>query len=514
MGWGEDMSSVKEPTGKPSFFLRLRRFFDPIDLTKGNIVKVLIMFTIPIVLSYLLQQIYTLSDAAICGRTLSAQEVAGVNDTFPLTFIFLQFAFGCTSGFTVVTSNKLGENDKEGVRRSFASQIILCSLLTVVITVLSVVSLRPMLGWIHVTPDNPEVYEAAYTYCFIIFLGIFAQLFYNSICCILRSVGDSLTPLVFLLMSTILNIGLDFLFIMAFGWGVAGAAIATVFAQFVSTVGCFVYTFVRYKDMRLSRKDFKVSAEELAQHLKLGIPLGLQFSVLAVGIVFMMGGIVKFDIMPNGIMVEGAPAQNGFGAATKLNNFLMSPLTALGTAVVSFNAQNLGAGDRVRVKKGTNLSLLLMLAVYVIFAGIGLLMTIDGAYQYLFLSPDKISSESIAYGNLFLYADLPLFFIVGTLIVLRGAMQGIGKSVYTLIAGTAELVARIVISVTLPVLVNGAPINALASKASYFALCYADPGAWTLAALTLVIPYIYYILHGNRASICSVLGRRRKEKHA
>ena len=168
MGWGEDMSSVKEPTEKPSFFLRLRRFFDPIDLTKGNIVKVLIMFTIPIVLSYLLQQIYTLSDAAICGRTLSAQEVAGVNDTFPLTFIFLQFAFGCTSGFTVVTSNKLGENDKEGVRRSFASQIILCSLLTVVITVLSVVSLRPMLGWIHVTPDNPEVYEAAYTYCFII----------------------------------------------------------------------------------------------------------------------------------------------------------------------------------------------------------------------------------------------------------------------------------------------------------------------------------------------------------
>ena len=315
-------------------------------------------------------------------------------------------------------------------------------------------------------------------------------------------------------MSTILNIGLDFLFIMAFGWGVAGAAVATVFAQLVSTVGCFVYTFVRYKDMRLSRKDFKVSAEELVRHLKLGIPLGLQFSVLAVGIVFMMGGIVKFDIMPNGVMVAGAPAQNGFGAATKLNNFLMSPLTALGTAVVSFNAQNLGAGDRVRVKKGTNLSLLLMLAVYVIFAGIGLLMTVNGAYQYLFLSPDKISSESIAYGNLFLYADLPLFFIVGTLIVLRGAMQGIGKSVYTLIAGTAELVARIVISVTLPALVNGAPVDALASKAAYFALCYADPGAWTLAALTLVIPYCYYILRGNREPIFSGLRKRLTKKTA
>lgn len=508
------MSSMNEADTRPSFFLRIRRFFDPIDLTKGSILKVLTVFTVPIILSYLLQQVYTLSDAAICGRTLSAGEVAGVNDTFPLTFIFLQFAFGCTSGFTVLTSGRLGENDRAGVRRSFASQILLCSFLTVILTVLSIAILRPMLNWIHVTPDNPEVYEAAYTYCFIIFLGIFAQLFYNSICCILRSVGDSFTPLVFLFLSTLLNIGLDFLFIVSFGWGVAGAASATVFAQFVSTVGCFVYTFVKYKDMRLSRQDFKVSAGELAGHLKLGIPLGLQFSVLAVGIVFMMGGVVKFDIMPDGIMVAGAPAQNGFGAATKLNNFLMSPLSALGTAIVSFNAQNLGAGERVRIKRGTNLALIMMLVMYVALAGIGLLLTINGAYQYLFLSSEKISTESISYGNLFLYADLPLFFIVGTLIILRSAMQGVGKSVYTLIAGTAELVARIAISLTLPVLVNGAPVDALATKASYFALCYADPGAWTLATLTLVVPYLYYIFHGNSAPISFILWKRRTKKNA
>ena len=491
------MSSVKEPTEKPSFFLRLRRFFDPIDLTKGNIVKVLIMFTIPIVLSYLLQQIYTLSDAAICGRTLSAQEVAGVNDTFPLTFIFLQFAFGCTSGFTVVTSNKLGENDKEGVRRSFASQIILCSLLTVVITVLSVVSLRPMLGWIHVTPDNPEVYEAAYTYCFIIFLGIFAQLFYNSICCILRSVGDSLTPLVFLLMSTILNIGLDFLFIMAFGWGVAGAAIATVFAQFVSTVGCFVYTFVRYKDMRLSRKDFKVSAEELAQHLKLGIPLGLQFSVLAVGIVFMMGGIVKFDIMPNGIMVEGAPAQNGFGAANRLFNLVATPMNALGGAMTSFTAQNLGAGQYDRIRRGTLQALGMVSILAILAAGTGLLLTRGDFCYHVFLSADKVTAEAVRYGNSLLYVDFSMYLFLGFIFVVRNCVQGIGRSGFVLGAGAAELVARITVCLVLPGLFAGGAVSADAPAMAFYALCAADPMAWIAADTVLCIPFFRNILKKN-----------------
>lgn len=198
------------------------QLFQPVDLTQGTCWKTILVFSLPVILSYLLQQIYTISDAAIVGQTLTAQEVAGVNDTSSLVFIFLQFAFGVSAGFCVVTSCHVGAQDDRGVRRSLTTQIVLSAVLTVVLTALALALLNPMLAWINVTPADPEVYHAAYTYCFIIFVGIGAQMFYNFICSFLRSMGDSVTPLIFLLFSTVLNVGLDLLFILKFHWGVAG----------------------------------------------------------------------------------------------------------------------------------------------------------------------------------------------------------------------------------------------------------------------------------------------------
>ena len=199
--------------------------FQPVDLTQGTCWKTILVFSLPIILSYLLQQVYSISDAAIVGQTLTAQEVAGVNDTTSLVFIFLQFAFGVSAGFCVITSCSVGCHDQRGVRRSFATQIILSAALTVLLTAIALLLLNPMLAWLNITPDNQQVYRAAYTYCAVIFAGIGAQLFYNFICSFLRSLGDSVTPLLFLLFSTILNVGLDLLFILSFRWGVAGAAI-------------------------------------------------------------------------------------------------------------------------------------------------------------------------------------------------------------------------------------------------------------------------------------------------
>ena len=192
------------------------QLFQPVDLTQGTCWKTILVFSLPVILSYLLQQIYTISDAAIVGQTLTAQEVAGVNDTSSLVFIFLQFAFGVSAGFCVVTSCHVGAQDDRGVRRSLTTQIVLSAVLTVVLTALALALLNPMLAWINVTPADPEVYHAAYTYCFIIFVGIGAQMFYNFICSFLRSMGDSVTPLIFLLFSTVLNVGLDLLFILKF----------------------------------------------------------------------------------------------------------------------------------------------------------------------------------------------------------------------------------------------------------------------------------------------------------
>lgn len=479
---------------KPSFTDRIKNLFGQIDLTKGSIIKVIVKFTLPIIVSYLLQQLYILSDAAICGQTLSADEVAGVNDTSPLVFIFMQFAFGCTAGFCVVLSSKFGSHDHGGVRKSFATQFILCGIITVVLTLVSVFCIKPMLAWVNVTEQNPVVFEAAYTYCLVIFLGIVAQLFYNFIISILRSIGDSFTPLLFLLISTIMNITLDLLFIKVFKWGVAGAAGATILTQVLCTIACFVYTFVKYKFLRLKKQDFKIAWKDIWAHVKQGIPLGLQFSVLSIGLIVMLSETIKFDLLPDGLMVVGNPAQNGVGAANKLINFAMAPLAALGTAMVSFNAQNLGAGLTERVKKGTNQAILLGFVLTVICSGIGLLLTINAAYQHIFLSADKISEKSIYFGNTFLYIDLSLFFILSMLFVLRNAVQGIGKSGWTLAAGAGELIARVLICTFLPTLVNGGATNAYASNGAYIALCFGDPGAWVFAVAVLLYPYIKHIV--------------------
>ena len=270
----------------------LRSFFQPVDLTQGTCWKTLLVFAFPIIVSYLLQQVYSISDAAIVGQTLTASEVAGVNDTTSLAMIFLQFAFGASAGFCTVTSCFVGARDSAGVRRSMATQIVLSAALTAVLTALALALLDPMLAWINVTPASGEVYRAAYTYCAILFGGIGAQLFYNFICSFLRSMGDSATPLAFLLFSTILNVGLDLLFILSFHWGVAGAAIATVAAQLISTLGCFLYAFLKYPELRLHREDWRITRRDVTRHLIQGIPLGLQFSVLAIGIIVMQLSLI------------------------------------------------------------------------------------------------------------------------------------------------------------------------------------------------------------------------------
>ncbi len=224
--------------------------FQPIDLTEGTCWKTIFLFSIPIIISYLLQQIYTISDAAIVGQTLAADEVAGVNDTSPIAFIFLQFAFGVSAGFCAVTARSVGAHDEAAVRRSLATQIVLSAALTVALTALALVLLNPMLAWINLTPASGEVYRAAFTYCAIIFAGIGAQLFYNFICSFLRSLGDSVTPLLFLLFSTALNVGLDLLFIVTFHWGVAGAAIATGLSQCVGGLFPLIY-FLRPNSSKL-----------------------------------------------------------------------------------------------------------------------------------------------------------------------------------------------------------------------------------------------------------------------
>lgn len=474
----------------------IKNLFKPIDLTKGCIWKVILLFSLPILFSYLFQQIYTIADAAICGQYLSSNEVAGVNNTGNLTFIVLQFAFGCTAGFSVITSNRYGQNDNKGIKESLAMQIKLSLIISVILTIVAVACINPLLNIIGLYASyeetQNEIYNAAYTYLLIIYLGTVFQIFYNLICSFLRSVGDSLTPLIFLVFSTILNIILDILFIASFKMGVAGAAIATVIAQGISMLGCFIFTFIHYKEYRLSLSDFKFDTSFMLKHLKLGLPLAFQFSILCIGLIIMQSVIVKFDSNSLGVVVS-SNAQNGFGAATKLNNFLMCPFNALGTAMLSYCGQNLGANQKNRIRKGVIESFVIMLIEYVLFAGIGLLLTINGAYLYLFYSSDKINADTIRYGNMYLYCDLSLYFILGILFIFRNSLQGIEKTIYPFLAGIGELVGRTLICLTLPNLINGSNITIEASNMSLLGLTFADPLAWLFASCIMAFGAFKYL---------------------
>ena len=435
------------------------------DLTQGKCWRVILLFSLPVILSYLLQQVYSISDAAIVGQTLSAAEVAGVNDTNSLVFIFLQFAFGVSAGFCVITSYYVGMHDERGVRRSLATQLLLSAALTVVLTALALVLLDPMLAWINVTPAHHEVYTAAHTYCAIIFAGIGAQLFYNFICSFLRAMGDSVTPLLFLLFSTVLNVGLDLAFILVFRW------------------------------LRLHREDWRITLMDVKRHLARGIPLGLQFSVLAIGIIVMQGGVVKFD-MRDGVMVSNA-AQNGFGAANRLFNLVATPMNALGGAMTSFTAQNLGAGQYDRIRRGTLQALGMVSILAILAAGTGLLLTRGDFCYHVFLSADKVTPDAVRYGNSLLYVDFSMYLFLGFIFVVRNCVQGIGRSGFVLGAGAAELVARITVCLVLPGLFAGGAVSADAPAMAFYALCAADPMAWIAADTVLCIPFFRNILKKN-----------------
>lgn len=482
---------------------RIKKIFDPVELTSGSIYKSLIAFLIPIVLSMLFQQLYTLTDALIVGQTLSEEEVAGVNSSTPLVFIVLQFGMGCTAGFSVVISEKIGMKDIDAVKKSFFVQIVLSIVISALLTLIGILMIPTMLSWLGISPSLTDLamqkeYDAAYTYLLFIYAGILFQLLYNLIVSVLRALGDSFTPFLFLVGSTILNVGLDLLFILSFGWGVAGSAIATVLSQGVAAIGAIIYGYKKYQCLQIKKSDLKAPFSLYGKHLYNGLPMGFQFSVLEIGIIVMQAAVIAFDFAPDGSMVAGLPAQMGYGTACKIFGLLMTFLNGLGTAVLSFVSQNLGAGKYKRVKQGINASLLIGIVLWAFILIVGLLLTINGSYEYLFLSEEKVTSESIRYGNTYLFVSVPLMIILMVLFIERNALQGLQKPLWPFLSGVGELLARTLVCLFIPALINGGPINSSASSLSYIAVCAADPAAWVLNVLISLPPLIICIRKMNK----------------
>lgn len=462
-----------------------KKLFSPVDLTKGKPMKSLLIFMLPILLSLVFQQIYTISDAAIVGQTLSKAEVAGVNDVYGLFYIVIQFSFGCAAGFSVISSQKAGENDEEGIRKSFAAQILLSAIIAVVLTVVFV-PLVPSLLKVIGLDENNSVFPYAKQYLSIIYIGLFTQVFYNLVVSVLRSIGDSFAPLMFLIGSTILNIGLDFLFIVTFKWGVSGAAIATIIAQFLAAIVSFIYCLKKYAFLRVKLSDFKIGWESCKNHFRLGLPLAMQYSIIAIGLIILEKAIIRFDI-PTGV----EDAQVGYGAGVKFNDFMMTPLIALGTAVLSYHGQNYGARDSERIRIGFKDSMILMLIMYVVFGGIAALCSINGAFTHIFLSESSINDRVLFYAKTYQLVDASCYFLLGSLMVFRSTLQGFQKPIYPFLSGTAELIGRAVIAEFMPRLID--PSNPVSDKA-YIGVVFSDSMAWLLSIVVMGYGIYKYII--------------------
>ncbi len=477
---------------------KFRSLFDPIDLTKGNIWKDIFVFSLPIMLSTLLQKIYSLIDTIICGQTLNDAAVAAVTNTTTIVFLVLQFSIGCASGFSVVLSKKIGQHSIEGARRSIWTQIVLSIIITIILSVLGCLLLDYLLAWIGIYPSSTDQYmqaeyEAAKTYLLIIIGTSFSQIIYNLAVTCLRAYGDSFTPFVFLFISAVLNVVLDLVFIIVFDWGVAGAAWATVAAQALAGFASWIYLFYHYKDLRLKREDLKITWKDCLEHLKNGLPLAFNFSILSIGTIIMSGAVISFDRLPNGNMNPSLPAQLGYGVAGKVIQLAMGFQESLGLAMISFMAQNLGAGNRERIKKGFHVSIAYGMIITVLINAIVLPLTIDGLYQYLFLSAEKITTDSIKWGNAYLYTAVPMMFVLMMLFLFRNCLEGLEKPLFPFLAGIAELVARVLICTFLPSILNGGPVNSEASIWAFVGASIGDPGAWVFATLTMLIPMMLAI---------------------
>lgn len=430
------------------------------DMTTGNPVKLILFFSIPLLIGNVFQQFYSMVDTIIVGRYVGVQALAAVGVTGSLSFLILGFTFGLTGGFSVIIAQRFGANDEDGLRKSVATSTILSIISTIIITLASMLSAKPVLSLMN-TPD--DIINDATIYIIIIYAGTCATVFYNMIAGILRSLGDSKTPLYFLILSSILNIILDLFFILNFNMGVRGAAYATVIAQGISGILCLIYALKKYPILRLKKEDWIWDKNFALKHLNVGIPMALQFSITATGVMVLQTALNAF----------GSTVIAVYTAASKVEQIVTQPGISFGTTMATYCGQNLGAGKYDRIKEGVKKGSIITIMVSIIAAVV--LFVFGKSLSTLFISSDQI--EALNYSKQYLNTVAAFLPILGMLFIYRNSLQGIGDAFIPMMAGVAELVARVIVAFTFPAFIG------------YIGICLASPFAWIGATIPMAIKY-------------------------
>lgn len=436
------------------------------DMTSGNPGRIILDFTIPIFIGNVFQQFYSMADTIIVGKFVGTKALAAVGSTGTINFLIIGFVLGMTTGFTVLTAQKFGAGDMKAMRQTVGSAAILSTIMSVILTVVSMLGMRPLMEFMH-TPS--DIFDDAYAYIMIICAGIFAQMLYNLLASILRALGNSKVPLYFLILAAMMNIVLDLVFIIVFGLGAPGAAYATVLSQGVSAILCLVYIIKKVPVLHLEKEDWRPHGYLLQIQLMVGFPMGLQYSITAIGTM----------MVQTALNLLGSTQVAAFTAAGKIEQIVTQAYVAMGTTMATYCAQNMGAGKVKRIRQGFK-SATIMGSIYSVIVA-ALIMTVGKYMTGLFLSGDL--TEIMRSVDIYLKC-VGIFFIPLTIVNLyRNGIQGMGYGLLPMMAGVAELVGRGVVAVI------------AAGQKSYVGVCLASPAAWVLAGGLLIVMYYYIMLH-------------------
>lgn len=432
------------------------------EMTSGPCLPLIFNFTLPLLLGNMLQQTYSLIDAAIVGKFLGINALASVGASTSVVFLILGFCNGCCGGFGIPVAQKFGARDYVSMRRLVSVSLKLAGMMSVGIALITCLLCAFILRTMQ-TPEN--IFQDAYWYLLITFIGVPCTFFYNLLSSIIRALGDSKTPFWFLLFSTVLNVLLDLLCILVFHWGVAGAAIATVFSQGVSAVLCYFYMYRKFEILRMQPADKRFRPELARQLIFVGVPMGLQFSITAIGSIMLQSA--------NNAL--GTACVAAFTAAMRIKMFFLCMLESLGIAMATFCGQNYGAGKPERIWTGVKAASLMMI-VYVVAVAI-ILWGFSEKFVLLFVDPSE--TEIIADAALFLHISVSFFPVLGLLCILRYSIQGAGYTKLAMFSGVSEMIARILVSVV------AVPLW------GFWAVCFGDPTAWVFADAFLIPAFIY-----------------------
>ena len=429
------------------------------DLTKGKTLPLILEFALPIAIGNLFQIFYSLADTRIVGQYLGETALAAVGATSSLNNMIIGFLMGMTNGFAIIVSRYYGAKDEKNIRKSVAATFVLGIVMALVFTFFSVVFLRQILGVLN-TPQ--ELMEGAYNYFRIILLGMIAAMLYNVCAGLFRAIGDSITPLVFLIISSFMNIGLDLLFVSRLNFGVEGAAAATVLSQIISFVACIIYMIKKYPVLHFGMAELRLEKDMVKAMFGIGCSMGFMNSLINLGSVALQGAINS---------LKDANYIVAHTAARKITEIFMLPFTVFGSTMATFSGQNLGANKPDRIKKGLRQTIII---TWIWCAGVVVMSYTVVPYMVQMITATKVQMV-IDTASLYLRVNTILYFVTAVICILRNAMQGIGDSITPVISSSLELLCKVLIAFL------------LTPYFGYWAIILSEPVSWVIMVIPLLV---------------------------